>query len=32
VLNWDNGTLLPKSTAQFRDMMQRRSAAFWEKP
>jgi N-methylhydantoinase B len=32
VLNWDNGTLLPKSTTQFRDMMQRRSAASWEQP
>jgi N-methylhydantoinase B len=30
VLDWDNGTLLPRSTAQFREMMQRRSAAFWD--
>jgi N-methylhydantoinase B len=29
LLDWDNGMLLPKSTAQFREMMQRRSAAFW---
>ncbi|WP_428538889.1 hydantoinase B/oxoprolinase family protein [Rhodopila sp.] len=31
VLDWDSGALLPKSTEQFRDMMQRRSAAFWDR-
>jgi N-methylhydantoinase B len=30
VLDWETGVLLPKSTTQFREMMQRRSATFWE--
>jgi N-methylhydantoinase B len=29
VLDWDKGTLLPVSTAQFRDMFHKRSAAGW---
>ena len=30
LLNWGDGTLLPRSTEQFREMMQRRSAAHWD--
>jgi N-methylhydantoinase B len=29
ILDWGSGELLPKSTAQFRDMFRRRSAAHW---
>ncbi|GJD48615.1 Acetophenone carboxylase delta subunit [Methylobacterium crusticola] len=29
LLDWDKGTLLPRSTAQFREMFARRSAAKW---
>jgi len=29
VLDWKNGALLPNSTAQFRDMFYKRSAAKW---
>jgi N-methylhydantoinase B len=29
LLNWETGELLPKSTEQHREMMQKRSAAFW---
>ena len=29
LLNWETGELLLKSTAQHREMMQKRSAAFW---
>ncbi|WP_284947820.1 hydantoinase B/oxoprolinase family protein [Acidisoma cladoniae] len=29
LLDWETGALLPKSTAQHREMMQKRSAAFW---
>jgi N-methylhydantoinase B len=29
LLDWETGELLPKSTAQHREMMQKRSAAFW---
>jgi N-methylhydantoinase B len=31
VLDWDNGTLLPISTGQFREMFHKRSAANWAK-
>jgi N-methylhydantoinase B len=31
VLDWDNGTLLPTSTSQFREMFRKRSAANWAK-
>jgi N-methylhydantoinase B len=31
VLDWDNGTLLPISTGQFREMFHKRSAANWDK-
>src|SRR5580704_9528473 len=31
VLDWDNGTLLPTSTGQFREMFHKRSAANWAK-
>jgi N-methylhydantoinase B len=31
VLDWDNGTLLPTSTGQFREMFHKRSAANWTK-
>ena len=31
VLDWDNGTLLPVSTGQFREMFHKRSAANWAK-
>jgi N-methylhydantoinase B len=29
ILEWDSGRLLPVSTQQFREMFQKRSAAFW---
>ena len=29
ILDWDGGELLPNSTQQYRDMMKKRSAAFW---
>ena len=29
LLDWETGELLPKSTAQHREMMLKRSAAFW---
>jgi N-methylhydantoinase B len=29
ILDWGSGELLPKSTAQFRDMFRRRSSAHW---
>lgn len=30
ILNWGTGELLPRSTEQFRAMLQRRAAAYWE--
>ena len=30
IVDWGSGELLPKTTAQFRAMMRKRSAAYWE--
>ena len=32
IIDWGSGELLPKTTAQFRDMLKRRTAAHWSKP
>ncbi len=32
ILDWDSGAVLERSTAQFRDMFQKRSAAHWRDP
>jgi len=29
ILDWDTGTVLPNSTAQFREMYEKRAAAYW---
>ena len=29
ILDWDTGAVLPKSTAQFREMFAKRASAYW---
>ncbi|MEE8173667.1 MAG: hypothetical protein V3T62_12125, partial [Alphaproteobacteria bacterium] len=32
IVDWGSGELLPKTTAQFRAMLKRRTAAHWQMP